>query len=61
MVPQPLTESDIRALRDRVLEQHCSDITWNHVRKNWLQPEETRWLVEHDWPTNEAAQRLAEK
>ncbi len=42
-----LTESQVRALRDRVLMHESSDACWNACREKWLEPGEVEWLKEH--------------
>lgn len=41
-----LTESEIRALRDRVYGHPTSDKNWEGCRENWLRPESTQWLID---------------
>ena len=45
-----MTEAEVRALRDRVFMHRISDSSWDAVRRHWIQPEEVRWLQEHDRP-----------
>jgi hypothetical protein len=54
MTPPKLTESEVRALRDRVYCHRISDLSWDAVRKNWMWPTEVRFLLEHDFPLENA-------
>ena len=45
-----MNEAQVRELRDRVYDHTISDIGWSAVRKNWLAPEGTRFLIAHDFP-----------
>ena len=45
-----MSESDVRALRDRVFDHTISDVAWSAVRAAWLAPSETAWLLAHDFP-----------
>jgi hypothetical protein len=47
-----LTEAEVRALRNRVYEQKCSDQIWYHIRQLWLQPGEVAFLKAHDFALN---------
>ena len=42
----PLDEVAIRALRDRVLFDCCSDLGWEACRDHWMRPDSVRWLLE---------------
>lgn len=42
--PAPLTEADVRALRDRVFGEPCTDKNWNGCKDRWMTPESIAWL-----------------
>ena len=43
-----LTEEEIRALRDKVYDQTTTDKNWDGCKDRWIQPDETKWLREHE-------------
>ena len=42
------TESEVRAMRDRVFGQPSTDRNWENCKDNWMRPSEIRWLQEQD-------------
>lgn len=53
----PLTEADVRKLRDTVFGKPCSDANWAACRmpggehgKGWLHPLNVEWLRAHAHP-----------
>ncbi len=50
-----MTESEIRALRDRVFDQTSTDANWDACRKKWM--EQVDWLFEHDFPVEQTLAR----
>jgi len=45
-----MSETEVRALRNRVFDQRISDNEWNNCRHNWMNPSEVEWLKAHDFP-----------
>lgn len=45
-----MSESDVRALRNRVYDHVISDNSWKSVRAHWMQPAEVQFLRDHDFP-----------
>jgi hypothetical protein len=43
----PLTEEQIRALRDKVYDQQTTDKNWECCKEYWSREDEVRWLQEH--------------
>lgn len=41
---KPLTESEVRKLRDIVFIVPISDVSWSGVRANWMRPDSVEWL-----------------
>ena len=39
-----LTESQVRALRDKVFGQQSTDKNWDGCKENWMRPSEIKWL-----------------
>lgn len=62
MSANPITESDIREMRNRVFDHKISDAAWNSIRAIWLEPREIQFLQAHDFPlvTGHSAEYLAE-
>ena len=57
-----LTESEVRALRDRVYCHQISDASWGAIRKNWMSSSGVKFLLEHDFPIEETlSRRITEK
>lgn len=48
MNQQPLTETEVRALRDAIYGP-CKDDSWEQIKGNWMTPENIRWLQENQW------------
>jgi hypothetical protein len=40
----PLTEAEVRALRDCVYGHTCTDVGWDRCREHWMTPENIAWL-----------------
>lgn len=40
------SDSEVRALRDRVFGHRISDQSWAMIRHNWITPENVAWLRE---------------
>ncbi len=53
-----MTESEIRALRDRVFYKESTDVNWDFCRAKWMA--QVDWLLEHDFPIEETLARRLE-
>jgi hypothetical protein len=47
-----LTESEVRKLRNAIYGE-ISDRSWEHVRNNWMKPDNVKWLLER--PQNQTS------
>ena len=50
MNTKPITEAEVRAMRDQVYGKPSADKdekNWNGCREHWLTPENIQWLREH--------------
>ena len=45
-----LSETAVRALRDKVYERPSSDRNWEASKAEWMTPENTAWLEEKSKP-----------
>ncbi len=52
-----MPESEVRNLRDRVFDQVSTDPNWRACREKWMLPNRVAWLIEHDFPLEEAWKR----
>lgn len=53
----PPTESEVRALRDRVYAHPISDHEWSRCRDHWMSRSGVSWLQAHDFPISESLKR----
>ncbi len=44
--PPELSESEVRALRDRVFEKPSSDTGWESCKENWMKKDSVKWLLD---------------
>jgi len=54
---QILTESEVRALRDRVYCIPITDTEWKVAGPHWMSPEGIAFLRAHDFPIAESLKR----
>ena len=43
---EPLTEPEVRALRDQVYGEPSTDKNWDFCREHWMRPDSIEWLLE---------------
>ena len=46
MNEQPLTEREVRALRDQVYGKPSTDNNWEACKRRWMRPDSVAWLRE---------------
>jgi len=56
-----LTETEVRALRDRVYCIPITDNEWKIAGPHWMSADGIRFLKAHDFPLSESLQRSAKK
>jgi len=55
------SETEVRALRDRVYGKPISDSEWSTAGRHWMSADGIRFLKAHDFPLSESLQRSVKK